>query len=318
MSEVTSIWADLERAGTVSASVPLARLTTYRFGGPTRYFAEIATVHDLDRIVTGLIAEPLDVLVIGRGSNLVISDSGFDGLAIRLSGEFLAIEFDDDHAHVGGAVALPRLAWAAVRSGRRGLEFLVGIPGSVGGAVTMNAGCFGSETSEWLIHADLVHLHTGAKRRATPADLEHAYRHSNVAPDELVTSATFRTVPGDQAEGEGKIREITSWRKETQPGGTFNAGSVFKNPEGDAAGRLIDVAGLKGLSVRRASVSERHANFFVASPDARAQDVYDLVATVQARVFEHSGLWLTPEIRFAGEFEDNVRDPRTGADGAPS
>ncbi len=314
----TASWAGLVDAGLVQERVPLAGLTTYRFGGPARFYAELTTRETLDAVLVALSVDPVPVLVVGRGSNLVVSDEGFDGLALKLGGVFLDIEFGDDHVRAGGAVPLPRLARAAVKEGRTGLEFLVGIPGSVGGAVTMNAGCFGSETADWLIEAEVVDLTTGAARLADPAGLEHRYRHSNVAPHELVVAATFRTEPGDPVAGEGRMREITRWRKETQPGGTYNAGSVFKNPEGDAAGRLIDAAGLKGMTIGGASVSVRHANFFVATEDASAQDVFDLVRTVQLRVRAAFGVELTPEIRFAGRFDDAPRDPSPSGGGPPS
>ena len=243
---------------------------------------------------------------------------------MKLSGEFLDVAFGEETADAGGAVALPRLARTTVREGRRGLEFFVGIPGSVGGAIAMNAGCFGSDTSDWLIDAELVNLRTGVVRIADPGGLNHRYRHSNVTSDELVTSAAFRTEPGLVAEGETKIRDITKWRKRTQPGGTYNAGSVFQNPHDDAAGRLIDQAGLKGMTVGGARVSERHANFFVATDQATAQDVFDLVATVRSLVEERTGVVLTPEIRFAGEFVGRQGggttdgDPRSFGAGAPS
>lgn len=317
MTATESQWSELERAGVVTRDVPLASLTTYRFGGPATYYAEVETRDALDEILGALASEPVDVLVVGRGSNLVVSDAGFEGLALKLAGEFLDVAFRESVVTAGGAVPLPRLARAAAKEGRAGLEFLVGVPGSVGGAVAMNAGCFGSETADWLIEAEVVDLRTGDIRSADPAGLELRYRHSNVRSHELVVAATFRTEPGEQAAGEEKMREITRWRKETQPGGTYNAGSVFKNPEGDAAGRLIDVAGLKGLTLGGASVSTRHANFFVATEAARAQDVYDLVHTVRALVADHAGVNLEPEIRFAGRF-DEPPDPSLFAGAQPS
>jgi UDP-N-acetylmuramate dehydrogenase len=310
-------WSGLERAGVVKRDVPLASLTTYRFGGPARFYAELTTRDALDRVLETLAVDPVAVLVVGRGSNLVVSDEGFDGLALKLGGDFLDISFGGDEVTAGGAVPLPRLARAAAKEGRAGLEFLVGVPGSVGGAVAMNAGCFGSETADWLIAAEVVDLTTGATRMPDRAGLDLRYRHSNVEAHELVVSATFRTASGERASAEEKMRDITRWRKETQPGGTYNAGSVFKNPEGDAAGRLIDTAGLKGLTVGGASVSERHANFFVATEEARAQDVYDLVHVVRARVAAHAGVMLEPEIRFAGTF-DSWRDPSLDIGAPPS
>lgn len=145
---------------------------------------------------------------------------------------------------------------------------------------------------------------TGERSTRTPSDLELGYRSSNLGSDQIVTSARFATSPCTRPEAEARIREITRWRKQHQPGGTFNAGSVFKNPSGDAAGRLIDETGLKGFRCGGVAVSEIHANFFTADEDATAQDVWDLVWAVRRRVGEATGVWLVPEIRFAGAFEE--------------
>jgi UDP-N-acetylmuramate dehydrogenase len=262
-----------------------------------------------------------DVLVLGRGSNLLVSDAGYDGLVIQLGGDFLDLTIDDAGVAVaGGALSLPLLARRTVKAGRGGLEWYVGIPGSVGGAVCMNAGGHGSETSEWLIDADVISIGSGAVRRRDPGDLDLRYRHSALGPDDLVIGARFRTIERASEEGERHLREITQWRREHQPGGTFNAGSVFKNPPGDAAGRIIDALGLKGLSVGGAAVSTRHANFFEAGPSATAQDVYDLIRSVQARVAAETGIELVPEIRFAGKFvgEDAAADSTPAAGGGGS
>mgnify|MGYP001825348581 CR=1 FL=1 len=159
-----------------------------------------------------------------------------------------------------------------------------------------------------------IDLLSGERSEHSAADLELAYRHSNLGPDQIVTSASFATSACSRAEAEGRIREITRWRKEHQPGGTFNAGSVFKNPEGDAAGRLIDEAGLKGFRRGGVAVSEIHANFFAADEDATAQDVWDLVWAVRRRVGASTGVWLVPEIRFVGAFDqrgDEATEPET-------
>jgi UDP-N-acetylmuramate dehydrogenase len=289
--------------GTVVPDVPLAPLTTYKLGGPARWFADVADDGDVEALCAVLSDEPVPVLVLGRGSNLVVSDRGFDGLVVRLGGVFAAIEHGPEDIRAGGAVRLPVLARAAVGEGRLGLEFYVGIPGTVGGAVRQNAGCHGSETVDVLRSADLVDLSSGGRREATAAELDLSYRHSNLTDTDLVLSARFRFERGSRAEGERHMREITRWRREHQPGGTLNAGSVFKNPPGDAAGRLIDAAGLKGFRVGDVSVSGRHANFFVAGPEATAGDVWRLVREVRARVRRGTGIDLEPEIRFAGDFD---------------
>jgi UDP-N-acetylmuramate dehydrogenase len=195
---------------------------------------------------------------------------------------------------------LPRLDRHAVDSGLLGLEFFVGVPGSVGGAVRQNAGCFGTETKDRLLSAELVDLLTGDTRMRDVEDLDLAYRHSNVSAHEVVVNARFSGRVGDPEEGKTMMREITRWRKDNQPGGTLNAGSVFKNPPGTTAGELIDSLGLKGMSVGGVSVSVKHANFFVAGPDATSADIRQLVDSVKDAVFERTGTMLEPEIQFVG------------------
>jgi UDP-N-acetylmuramate dehydrogenase len=304
----------LATAGVISRSEPLAPYMTYRFGGAARWFAEVTDTSTLQTVLAARLASGTpELLILGRGSNLVIADAGVDGLVIRLAGEFAEIEVADDGViTAGGAVPLPRLARAVVKAGRGGLEWFVGIPGSVGGAVRMNAGGHGSDTSEWIVDATVVAA-SDATRRVVPApDLGLSYRHSDLGPDDIVVGARFRSVTQDVAVGEQRIREITQWRREHQPGGTLNAGSVFKNPPGDSAGRIIDALGLKGLRVGGAVVSDRHANFFEAREGATAQDVYDLVWTVQRRVAAATGVELVPEIRFAGSFRATGEAPQGG------
>ena len=191
----------LVASGLVQTDVPLAPLTTYKFGGPSRYFAEVRTGPELEEVVAARreLADGgnvLPVLILGRGSNLAVADGGFDGITVRLAGEFAGIDVGDDGVVVaGGAAPLPQVARRSAREGRGGLEFLVGIPGSVGGAVRMNAGCHGSETAEWLIDAAVIDLESGVTSVRDPEELGLAYRHSDLAASEMVTSARWRTVP---------------------------------------------------------------------------------------------------------------------------
>jgi UDP-N-acetylmuramate dehydrogenase len=294
---------DLVESGLVSLDVPLGPLTTYKAGGPARFMAEVGDQEDLERLIDSGLTREQPLLVIGRGSNLVVADHGFPGLVIRLGEGFAGIEFDDDRVGAGGAVPLPRLARASVDHGLSGLEFFVGVPGSVGGAVRQNAGCFGTETRECLIEAVVVDLHTGTLSALTPTDLDLSYRHSILEPHQMVTIARFAGHRGDIVTAREQIRVITRWRKENQPGGTLNAGSVFKNPAHITAGELIDSLGLKGLGVGDVAVSTKHANFFVAGQGAKTADIYRLVQLVKDRVFELSGTKLEPEIQFVG-FEE--------------
>ena len=293
--------ASLAASGIVSESVSIGSLTTYRLGGPARYFVEVTDRSTLETVIDALDREP--ILILGRGSNLVISDRGFDGLVMRLAGEFEAIDIEGERVTAGAAAWLPALARETVSHGLRGLEFFVGIPGSVGGAIRQNAGGHGSETREWLIEAELVSLRSGHSRTGGPDDLEMSYRHSSVGPDDLVVSGTFRTVRGDVEEGRDVIASIIRWRREHQPAAVYNAGSVFRNPPNDSAGRIIDSLGLKGFSIGAVRVSEKHANFFVAGPDATASDLHRLVSEVRARVRAETGVVLVPEIQFVGDFD---------------
>jgi len=311
MNASTALGLDaLVATGRCSRDVPIAGLTTYKFGGPAAYFSEPVDRDELFEVVSGAVGQGVEVYVVGRGSNLVVSDAGYDGLIVHPIGSFLEFEVDDyGDVDAGAAVPLPRLARETVRAGRGGLEWFVGIPGSVGGAVRMNAGGHGSETAEWLLTATVLDIGNGTTRMLTPGELDLSYRHSNLGVTDIVMSATFRTIEREPEVGNQILREVTQWRKRHQPGGTLNAGSVFKNPEGDSAGRIIDSLGLKGFRCGGAAVSERHANFFVAADDATAQDIYDLVGSVRRRVGEATGMWLEPEIRFVGRFVD----PSSGA-----
>lgn len=302
--------AGLVAEGLLTEHAPLAGLTTYKLGGPARWMLEADSERDIVRLAGALGEEqaPVPVVVLGRGSNAVISDLGYRGVVIHLGDGLSGLDIEPDGTvRVGGGLPLPVLARRSAAANRGGLEFYVGIPGSVGGAVCMNAGGHGSDTAEWLVRARLVDVLTGSIREAGPPELGMSYRHSEVGGHEVVVEAVFRTVPRPRRESEARIREVTAWRRDHQPGGTLNAGSIFKNPPSDAAGRIIDALGLKGFRVGAVRVSERHANFFVAGEGATAQDVHDLVAEVRRRVYEESGVLLEPEIRFIGRFSGDAR-----------
>ena len=296
-----------------SEGASFAELSTYRVGGPV---AVLVRAKDVDALTT--VAEVARrhrprLLVIGRGSNLLMSDAGFSGLVVVLEGDFEAIDVpgaggnESPAVRAGGAVPLPVLARRAAAGGLAGLEFYVGIPGSVGGAVRMNAGGHGRETVEVLRRAWILDLLDGGGHPTASArdvvDLELEYRHSNLRPSEVVTAAEFTVTRDDPAACEARVAEIVRWRREHQPGGQ-NAGSVFRNPPGDSAGRLIEAAGLKGLRVGGAVVSDKHANFFQAEAGATARNVLDLVAEVQRRVAKTTGVELVPELHVVGDDAD--------------
>lgn len=282
---------------------PLGRRTTYRVGGPAALGMELSTSEDLAVLCEAVAASGIEVLSVGKGSNLLVADSGFRGLAVFVdpAGAWGEIEILDEEVRAGAAVSLPVLARRTASSGRAGLEWAVGVPGSVGGAVRMNAGGHGSDVAARLITAELVDLRTGTTSERDAGELELGYRHSNLRDHDLVLAARFAVVPGDPSASMQTIEQIVRWRRDNQPGGQ-NAGSVFVNPEGDSAGRLVDAAGCKGLRLGSAQVSERHANFIQADPSGNADDVAALIREVQRRVKDHLGVDLVPEVRMVGEF----------------
>jgi len=286
----------------VTADVPLAALTTYKVGGPAAYFAEPVDLSELRDVLTA--AEPgTQIVVLGRGSNVVIADGGIDGLVIKLGRSFqLGAVSPDGSVVAGGGMPLPKLARLAAEEGRGGLGFYVGIPGSVGGAIRMNAGGHGSETAQVLDHAVVLDANTAEVVRMTPADLKLSYRHSDLGDTDIVVQATFATTAQDRESLEDELRVITRWRKDHQPGGTLNAGSVFKNPPGDHAGAIIDRIGLKGERFGSVAVSTVHANFMVAASDATASDIFRFVHKVKEIVRDETGVDLEPEIKFLGDF----------------
>lgn len=288
----------MSRGAVWREDVSLRPLTTYKVGGTARYYARATSTEDIGALVT---SAPAAITVLGRGSNVVIADRGIPGAVLHVAGGDIAMSGASVVADAG--VPLSRLARETVNEGRRGLEFMVGIPGSVGGAVVMNAGCHGRETRERLVGARLLDLDTATVADRSPEELAMGYRSSNVTERQIVIDATFHTRPGKADAATAELRRITAWRRRSQPGGSLNAGSVFKNPPEDSAGRLIDVTGLKGLRIGGAEVSAKHANFIVAADEARADDVWRLVWAVRRRVAEAFGVVLEPELRFFGEFE---------------
>jgi UDP-N-acetylmuramate dehydrogenase len=304
VTRVDDIARACERAGLrFERGAPSASFTTYRCGGPLAVLVRLGAEAEAVALagVLGDAAGAVPVLVIGRGSNLLVADAGFAGVAIVLDGDFERLDLDAEHATVaaGAAVPLPVLARRAAGAGIGGLEFFVGIPGAVGGAVRMNAGGHGRETVEVLTAARCLDLTTGALTDRKPAQLDLRYRGSNLRPTDVVLDAHFAGSRADVDVANRQIAQIVQWRREHQPGGS-NAGSVFTNPPGDAAGRLIEASGLKGLRVGGAVVSEKHANFFVADDGATAADVVALIGEVQRRVEEHTGVHLAPELHLIG------------------
>ncbi|MCU1373253.1 MAG: UDP-N-acetylenolpyruvoylglucosamine reductase [Actinomycetia bacterium] len=279
--------------------VALGPLTTYRVGGPAALFVEVAGDDDLARVAEVVGTTGIDVLVVGKGSNLLVADAGFPGLAVVLGEAFAEVDLDGSIVRAGGATPLPVLARRTVAAGLTGLEWAVGVPGSVGGGVRMNAGGHGSDMAASLRRVRVLDLATGEDGVVPVAALELGYRRSAVTSSHVVVWAELALEPGDPDAGAAELAEIVRWRREHQPGGQ-NAGSVFTNPPGDSAGRLVDLAGCKGLRRGTAHVSEKHANFIQADPEGRADDVAALIVEVQARVAAATGVHLQAELRLIG------------------
>ncbi|MFN8039269.1 MAG: UDP-N-acetylmuramate dehydrogenase [Acidimicrobiales bacterium] len=279
--------------------VPLGPLTTYRVGGPASLFVRIDDEDDLAAVAATVRATAVPTLVVGKGSNLLVADRGFAGLALQLGEGFATIEVDGSTVQVGAAAALPVVARRTAAAGLTGFEWAVGVPGSIGGAVRMNAGGHGSDLAASLVGVRVLDLRSGEDGAVPAAALDLSYRHSNVAPHQLVLAAELRLAAGDRATSEAEIAEIVRWRREHQPGGP-NAGSVFTNPPGDSAGRLIDAAGLKGARIGTAEVSTKHANFIQADEGGSADDVFAVMALVRTTVRDRFGVDLQPETRLVG------------------
>ena len=249
--------------------------------------------------------------MVGKGSNLLVADAGFHGIVVHLGETFAEISIDQEKATViaGGSAFLPRVARQSAAAGLTGFEWAVGVPGSVGGAVRMNAGGHGSDMAATLQRVSVFDLESGAESggpdELTVDQLALGYRRSAVATTQVVLFAELQLEHGDRAESEAEISEIVRWRRAHQPGGQ-NAGSVFANPEGDSAGRLIDSLGLKGFRIGTAEVSTKHANFIQADADGSADDVHAVIVEVARRVASATGITLHPENRLIGFDSGNL------------
>jgi len=301
---------------------PLGELTTYRVGGSAAVFVEVRTTDDLERVVAARQASGLPIVVIGRGSNLLVADAGFEGIAVVLTGfdqihiaECTRTGGDDGRVVVeaGAAVPLPVLARRTAAVGLTGFEWAVGVPGSLGGAVRMNAGGHGADMAGCLIDVDVVDLECGRMETRRAEDVGLSFRFSGLADHEVVTSARLGLVRGERAAAERVVHEVVRWRRQHQPGGQ-NCGSVFVNPiPGEVpAAVLIERVGLRGHRYRSACVSSKHANFIQADEGGSADDVKALIDTVRLRVAEQTGYLLRSEVRLVG-FDGGV----DGVDGEP-
>ena len=285
--------------------VPLGPFTTYKVGGPAALFVEVTDDDVLAAVAAAVAASGVAVLVVGNGSNMLVSDAGFPGLAVRLGSAYATVEVDGTEVAAGGAALLPVVARQSVKAGLTGFEWAVGVPGSIGGAVRMNAGGHGSDMAASLLGVRVFDCRTGEDAAVPASALELGYRRSAITPDQVVLRATLGLALDEDGTGSDTISEIVRWRRANQPGGQ-NAGSVFTNPDGDSAGRLIDAAGGKGLRRGTAEVSPKHANFIQADAGGRADDVFAVMVAVRDVVEAATGIRLHPETRLVGFDEAEV------------
>jgi UDP-N-acetylmuramate dehydrogenase len=290
----------------VRADYPLERLTTVRTGGPADWFARPGDMDALLDLLRWADAEGVEVGVVGSGSNLLISDNGFRGLVLKLDEDLATIEQQGDHLVCGGGARLPQAAAQSARAGLSGLEFGVNIPGTVGGAVKMNANAYGGDLSrvlDWV----LIATPAGAERR-DPAQLGFEYRRSNLKPREVVARASFALTPADPSAVKATLARMRAQRREAQPSGIKTFGSTFKNPddpraEGRSAGMLLDAAGCRGLQIGGARFSDKHANFVENTGEATTADVLGLMAEGRRRVRARFGVALEPEVQLLGDVD---------------
>ncbi len=291
--------------GVVLVHEPMARHTTMRVGGSARVFLRAESVADL--VVTARLCAEHEIgwLILGRGSNLLISDQGWDGVVVKLGRAFRGIAVEGQRIVAGAAEPMPVLARAAAEAQLAGLAFGVAIPGSLGGAVRMNAGAHGHELAEVLEWVEVVRFGRGGlTERLDAAGLGMTYRHSELPKDAIALRASLVLERAEPAALAASMEEMRRWRRVHQPLNEPSCGSVFRNPAGDSAGRLIEAAGLKAHRVGGAQISPRHANFITVSPGARAHDVARLIQDVQNAVTERFSVTLETEVVMVG-FEDS-------------
>lgn len=298
--------------GPVTAGEPLAAHTTLRVGGPAAAFVRAEHPDDLVAVARLCAEAGRPWLILGRGSNLLVADEGWPGVVVALGRGFRGLVLPPDTGGggpvdvvAGAAEPMPVLAHAVARAGLGGLAFGVAIPGSLGGAVRMNAGAMGRELREVLVWADTVRLADGGRpQRFATTELDMRYRHTALPGDAVVVRAALRLAPVDPAELDRDMAAFKQWRRDHQPVNEPSCGSVFRNPAGDSAGRLVDAAGLRGLRRGGAAVSTKHANFITVEPGATAADVAAVVRDVRLAVAARTGVVLEPEVVLAGFAED--------------
>ena len=278
---------------------PLSKHNYFGIGGNAAAYFEVSTIDELAYAAQLKKRRNVPVAIIGRGSNLLVSDAGYPGIVIRLIGEFNRLEFDGNCVDVGAGVSLPRLSKIAASHGLSGVEFALGIPGSVGGALIMNAGAWGSSFGD-LVERVTVMTDEGELIDLSHDDAQFSYRHSGLKPYFCVTGATLTLTPGDVEEVDNLMQDLYNQKITSQPFAEENAGCMFKNPPGHSAGKLIDECGLKGHRIGGAEVSKIHGNFILNLDDATAHHVLSLVQYIQAHVKRERGVDLETEVQLLG------------------
>ena len=281
----------------------LAPLTTFRIGGPAALFLEPEGEPDLVAASEAVREAEIPVAILGKGSNVLVADEGFAGLVLRLGKGYRWSARAGGRLTAGGSMPLPALAGVALTHELSGLEFGVAIPASLGGAVKMNAGAHGAEVADVVESVDVFRLRAGVAEHVLAGDAGFRYRRSSLPGDGVVVAANVVLRPGDPTGIRARMHEAREWRRLTQPLAEPNCGSVFRNPAGDHAARLIEEAGAKGLSVGGASVSTKHANFVIAAEGTRAADVVTLIREVSDRVAGRTGVRLEPEVHVLGDLD---------------
>ena len=285
--------------GAVLENEPLSRHTTWRIGGPARYFCRVRSEAGLAAALAAASTDGLPLALIGMGSNVLAADEGFPGYVLRLEGDFLRVTIEGDRVTAGGGAALGGVCAAAARVGLSGIESISGIPSSIGGAVRINAGAYGGEIFDVLESVRLV-SRTGERRAAPANEIPHGYRWSRlIETREIVSEAVLRLKPAPRGEIESRTKAVADKRRGALPSEP-NAGSVFKNPEGDYAGRLVEACGLKGERAGGAMISPRHANVIVNTGAATAADVLALMRRMRDEVSARFRVTLSPEVEMLG------------------
>ncbi len=285
----------------IRSAMPLAELTSFRIGGPADLFVAVEEEAELMHAKAAAYRAGVPCFCLGAGTNLLVSDRGMRGLVVRLGDGFGKIKIDDTKVVAGAAAAFGTLVQVVIDRGLEGLEFGEGIPGTVGGGLVMNAGAFGGEIAKVVT---LVHgvTEAGEAIALTRDEVKFAYRRTELPAHFVITRVDFELARGDRAQLMARVAELKARRASRQPRGVPNAGSIFKNPPGNFAGKLLEGAGLKGTRLGGAAFSDQHANFIVNLGGAQAAEVRALIDMARNKVKEQSGVWLEPEVRLVGDW----------------